>query len=794
MLAFRYLSILFMALSASFAVAQDKTFDSPVLDVGAGPSGAVWAVVSGTGGNGLWLRADDGSWSAQGTGGITGGPTRVAVDPLGLPWVIGGDGKLMRQQGDQFVAPVGPAQAYDIGIGSDRTLWITTATPISGEGGNSISRSRDLGASWKSISGAALEVAVDPQGNAWVVNADKQLWRYTGSGFQLFARKARDVAVAGDGTIWIVSDEAATGGYAIYGSRDNGQNWSKADAAGTRIAAGRDSAWVADAQNRVRQVVELPFSIMLSGASITLEPVPEQPTGPCYEVMPSQGSQSTSGSIVVCPPDPRTQTPIVVTGLPATFAPVGVLPGTYLCPIIGQGARLLKGCQAPFDHELLKKTNGKATYRGKSGAGASCTGYGRVAGLGYAFFDPRNTGECWACPVLMQRTVYPVNHDLACWTGMDDGIMWQSSQYPEPGLTTFVGTGDIIRLAMVDPVHVDAFLGVRAEGDAERKQVLWEQMADNPNDSAELKALVYATLLAVAKDDPDLKSDVAQKSVGMFQSYIQVRRTYIAQEAMRMYHRFLDFNAYKQWSGLKAVALAGGPLYFGSAGTGAVIGAPQVSLSALVGAAPDDYVGAAQAGAVPDERGEEVLAALADLAVTPYDAGGEQVPATNPVNWTVLGLKTAASAKGVYDLLNDLKVAREIAALTGKAGMGIDLGMTLGGAALDFVAAVMTIYAQNEVEEQYASLLVEESRPVSIGSIMAGNDQEGKNSLMMWWALATSAYHPGLLVGGWPMSGPEVCATQAGQCTTVSSIVKAARASLEAPSRCTAEDIALRKC
>src|SRR5262249_38541539 len=201
----------------------------------------------------------------------------------------------------------------------------------------------------------------------------------------------------------------------------------------------------------------------------------------------------------------------------------------------------------------------------------NCGVYGRAAGLGYAFFDPREGGECWSCPVLMHRTIHPVtstdSNFPACDAGNDDGIMWQSAQYPEPGVSAFILHADIVNVAFNDRAYVDAFLTKRAGGNATRKQQLWDQMINAPNDSPEFKALIFASIMTVAKRDPNLTSNAAQ-AVQYFQSYIRKRRTYIAQEALAMYNKYLEFNAYKQWQGAKSMALAGGPLGFVGGGSG----------------------------------------------------------------------------------------------------------------------------------------------------------------------------------------------------------------------------------
>jgi hypothetical protein len=408
----------------------------------------------------------------------------------------------------------------------------------------------------------------------------------------------------------------------------------------------------------------------------------------------------------------------------------------------------------------------------------NCKAYGRVAGLGYAFHDPRNGGECWACPVLMHRTMSPVTSTdsqlPACTAGNDDGIIWISAQYPESGLAAFVGNGDIVRLALSDRAYVDAYLNKRAASTQTTKQQLWDKMINTPNDSPELKALVFAAMMTVAQADPNLTSN-AGYAVSMFQSYVQKRRTYVAQDATAMYHAYEGFNAYKQWKGAQATMAAGGPLGFMSAGTGAIIMSPSGGLGSTVGVPPDDYVNAAQAAAVPDARGQAFIKALNDLATTPYANPSLGTTVTNPVSGMQLGLNIANSSKAFYDMLTGMRVASEISALGGRVGAGLDLGMSLGGSVLDAIGAVMTVFAQQEAAAQYASLVTEASKPVNIRTILTSGSDDDKNSLIAWWALATSGYQAGPTEGQNPTTDAQICGAYPTQCSAIKQIATASR-------------------
>jgi len=401
----------------------------------------------------------------------------------------------------------------------------------------------------------------------------------------------------------------------------------------------------------------------------------------------------------------------------------------------------------------------------------NCAAYGRVGGLTYAFFDLRNGGECWACPVLMHRTPFTkvdTKDPLfpACTAGHDDGIFWRFAQYPEPGVAAFINTA-IVQLAFNDVAYVDAFLNKRAGGNAAKKQELWGQMINTPNESPEFKALIFAAILLVAQRDPNFQTRPSDM-VSIFQDYIQKRRTYVAKDALAMYNAYLGFNAYKQNQGTKQAILAGGPLILGS-----VITSPQ--LSGTIGVPPDDYVNAAYSAAVPDSRGDEFMRALADLTGTPYKNPSMGDTSFDPTAAIQLGLNVIGSATAVHDLLEEYKVIKGIGLLSGKGGLGIGLGATLAGSVLDAAAVIMTLYAQQEAAKQYSQLVALADKPVSIAQISKSGSDEDKNSLIMWWALATSPYKPSSTVRESPIRDADVCATYPSQCADIKRIVAAVR-------------------
>src|SRR5262249_7308754 len=121
------------------------------------------------------------------------------------------------------------------------------------------------------------------------------------------------------------------------------------------------------------------------------------------------------------------------------------------------------------------------------------------------------------------------------------------------------------------------------------------------------------------------------------------------------------------------------------------------------------------------------------------------------------------------------KVVQEISALGGRVGMGIDLGTSLAGSVLDAVATIMNVYAQQAAKDQYASLVTEADKPVSIARTLTSGSDDEKNELIMWWALATSGYKSSNTVGQTQLSNAEVCALDPARCALIKTMVTAAR-------------------
>jgi peptidoglycan hydrolase-like protein with peptidoglycan-binding domain len=129
-----------------------------------------------------------------------------------------------------------------------------------------------LNGGWtKTTDGAAVRVAVAPDGTPWVINNANQIYRRnstsptSGSWIQQIGL-AREIAIGADGSVWVIGMDAANGGYGVW--KFVGTGWVKTNdaGAGVRIAVGpTGNPWIV---NNVGQVFRRSTNATGSGSWI----------------------------------------------------------------------------------------------------------------------------------------------------------------------------------------------------------------------------------------------------------------------------------------------------------------------------------------------------------------------------------------------------------------------------------------------------------------------------------------------------------------------------------------------
>lgn len=240
------------------------------IDVGVGADGVVWVV--GTD-NGIY-RLENNAWVKK-----AGAAAQIAAGPNGSVWVV--DPANLIQQASlpppSVVIPVAninlipvpppaptpPATpsdpnavawtlkdgaARDVGIGADGSVWVIGTNSV--PGGYPIWRR--VNNAWVNVPGGAERIAVDPQGNAWVVNNTQNIFRFDGAKWITLNGSARDIGVGANGTAWIIGNTPEAGGYAIYRSTDKGATWTKVAGSALRVSVDPQGyGWVVNKTNHI---------------------------------------------------------------------------------------------------------------------------------------------------------------------------------------------------------------------------------------------------------------------------------------------------------------------------------------------------------------------------------------------------------------------------------------------------------------------------------------------------------------------------------------------------------------
>ncbi len=123
---------------------------------------------------------------------------RLAVDADGNPWGISTLGRVFRHTGNLW-KQIPNATGSDISIGADGSVVIADAS------GN-LSKLNDAMTRFERIPGQGLLVAVAPDGTPWTIGSDNLVQRCTSSPCEMFAQKAKSIAVGPDGSVYVVSD------------------------------------------------------------------------------------------------------------------------------------------------------------------------------------------------------------------------------------------------------------------------------------------------------------------------------------------------------------------------------------------------------------------------------------------------------------------------------------------------------------------------------------------------------------------------------------------------------------
>jgi hypothetical protein len=175
--------------------------------------------------NSLWITSRDGylykyenrTWTR-----IPRLASVLSVSPTNQPWYLTSGYSIFRPTGTNTFSEVGGA-AVDIGVGANGTVWVIGTNNTGG--GKGIYRFMNRWPFWQNMPGGALRVAVDPNGNAYVINSFDHLFQWTGSSWNYISTATgKDVAVSSGGTIFVMQSNK------ILYKRPSDLSWASLDA------------------------------------------------------------------------------------------------------------------------------------------------------------------------------------------------------------------------------------------------------------------------------------------------------------------------------------------------------------------------------------------------------------------------------------------------------------------------------------------------------------------------------------------------------------------------------------
>lgn len=186
-------------------------------DVAVGKDGTYWIVGSKIGGVGgfeiyRWDKTND-KWEQ-----IAGSAVRISVDSEGKAWIVNKLGHVLKYTGGEGGWLQISGTGNDIGAGADGSVWLV------GVDGSLYKLNADK-ISWQEIEGQGMRIAVDPTGKPWIVNDKKEIYRYTGSGWERMPGEAVDIGIGSDGTVVISGGEKTDTGYQTLKWNADNKQW-----------------------------------------------------------------------------------------------------------------------------------------------------------------------------------------------------------------------------------------------------------------------------------------------------------------------------------------------------------------------------------------------------------------------------------------------------------------------------------------------------------------------------------------------------------------------------------------
>jgi hypothetical protein len=205
-------------------------------DIAIGANGSVHIIGTETPQGRIWRWTGSG-WSRYNLGAAM----KIAVAPDGTPWVVTSSGSIHYWNGSSWIqcpAPPYTSGARDIAIGANGAVHIIGTETPQGR------IYKWTGSAWEMYNcGAAMKIAVAPDGTPWVVTSSGSVHYWVGSTWSWIQKNgitASSISIGADGTVAVLGTNAVSGGYRVYLYCADTDAWKQfSDGAATELAVGR---------------------------------------------------------------------------------------------------------------------------------------------------------------------------------------------------------------------------------------------------------------------------------------------------------------------------------------------------------------------------------------------------------------------------------------------------------------------------------------------------------------------------------------------------------------------------
>jgi hypothetical protein len=226
----------FFSVSALDATAQTwANMPGKVVEIAAGgdSTAAVWGLSP----DGVAYRWNESKFSWENFGGKA---DRITVATDGTPWVLEGQ-QVYRLRGRNWQNMPGKAKAIAAGGNS---VWVVGQD-------NAVYKWNEDAFEWQNRGGDAETIAVTSDGQPWVVK-DRKVYRLRGQTWQNMPGKAKEIA-AGGGTVWCIGEDDT-----VYKWNEDSFSWQNFGGDADKIAVAADGTpWVVGKGDSGKQVYRL---------------------------------------------------------------------------------------------------------------------------------------------------------------------------------------------------------------------------------------------------------------------------------------------------------------------------------------------------------------------------------------------------------------------------------------------------------------------------------------------------------------------------------------------------------